>query len=271
MERSIGKAEPIEDKVHDFSSHLPENLFVGTAGWSVPRAAKDHFPEEGSQLERYASAFRAVEINSSFHRPHQASTYERWATSVPEYFRFSVKLPRTITHDGRLSDYEEPLTRFLGEIQGLGCKLGCVLVQIPPSLEFDPEIAQKFLGDLSSRVEASIVLEPRHKTWFAIGCTRMLISLGVSRVAADPAVVPAAAEPGGSPRTVYFRLHGSPQKYYSPYTASYLDGLAFRLRKYAQTPSRIWSMFDNTIKGEAASNALYLDRRVALEEMGAGR
>jgi uncharacterized protein YecE (DUF72 family) len=271
MERSNGKVEPVEDSVHAFSSHLPENLFVGTAGWSVPRTLKDHFSDEGSQLERYASVFRAVEINSSFHRSHQASTYERWADSVPDYFRFSVKLPKTITHTGQLADYDGPLSRFLGEIEGLGRKLGCILVQIPPSLEFDPQIAEKFLSDLSSRVQASIVLEPRHKTWFAISCTRMLISLGVSRVAADPAVVPAALEPGGSPRTVYFRLHGSPQKYYSPYTASYLDGLAFRLRKYAQTPSRIWCMFDNTIKGEAASNAVYLDRRVALEEMGAGR
>ena len=257
--------------MHAFSSHLPDNLFIGTAGWSVPRASREQFPDEGSQLERYASVFRAVEINSSFHRPHQASTYERWADSVPEYFRFSVKLPRTITHAGRLAEYDDALSRFVGEIGGLRCKLGCILVQLPPSLEFDPEVAQRFFSDLSSRVETSIVLEPRHKTWFAIDCTKMLTSLGVSRVAADPAIVPAALEPGGSPRTVYFRLHGSPQKYYSPYTGSYLDGLAFRLRKFAQTPARIWCVFDNTIKGEAASNALYLDRRVALEEMGAGR
>ncbi len=271
MGRSNKKVERPEGKVHFFSSHLPDNLFVGTAGWSIPRTSKDQFPDEGSQLERYASVFRAVEINSSFHRPHQVSTYERWAESVPEYFRFSVKLPKTITHTARLSDYEASLARFLTEIEGLGCKLGCILVQIPPSLEFNPETAQRFFADLTSRVQVPVVLEPRHKTWFAIGCTKMLISLGVARVAADPAVVPAAAEPGGSGRTVYFRLHGSPQKYYSPYTASYLDGLAFRLRKYAQTPSRIWCMFDNTIKGEAASNAVYLDRRVALEEMGAGR
>ncbi len=271
MERLDRLADSVEDPVHAFSSHLPENLLVGTAGWSVPRTSRDHFPAEGSQLERYASVFRAVEINSSFHRPHQASTYERWADSVPEYFRFSVKVPKAITHTNRLTDFDEVLSRFLSEIDGLRDKLGCILVQIPPSLEFDQEVAEKFLAELSRRVTCAVVLEPRHKTWFAINCTKMLISLGVSRVAADPAVVPAAMEPGGSPRAVYFRLHGSPQKYYSPYTEAYLDGLAFRLRKYAQTTSRIWCMFDNTIKGEAASNALYLDRRVALEEMGAGR
>lgn len=260
-----------EDPVRDFSNHLPDNLYVGTAGWSVPRSSREHFAAEGSQLERYASVFRAVEINSSFHRPHQAATYQRWAESVPEYFRFSVKLPKAITHVGRLANCRDDVDRFRSEVQGLGRKLGCVLVQLPPSLEFDHALAESFLATLMTGLDSAIVLEPRHKTWFALPATRLLNSLGVTRAAADPAVVPAAGEPGGSPRTVYFRLHGSPQMYYSPYTGLYLDGLAFRLRKYAQTTSRIWCMFDNTIRGEAAANALYLDRRVALEEMGAGR
>lgn len=265
------QTNPAEETVHAFSSHLPQNLYVGTAGWSVPRTSREHFSDDGSQLERYASVFRAVEINSSFHRPHRATTYQRWAQSVPDAFRFSVKVPKTITHVNRLANSADVVDRFVEEVGGLGCKLGCVLVQLPPSLEFDAAVAGAFLGDLVTRVRASVVVEPRHRTWFAMPATRLFLTLGVSRVAADPAVVPAAIEPGGSPGTVYFRLHGSPQKYYSPYTESYLDGLAFRLRKYSETTARIWCVFDNTIKGEAASNALYLDRRVALEEMGAGR
>ncbi|HXV16839.1 MAG TPA: DUF72 domain-containing protein, partial [Gemmatimonadaceae bacterium] len=229
------------------------------------------FPEAGTQLERYASVLKAVEINSSFHRSHMADTYQRWAISVPEDFRFSVKLPKTITHVARLVGFEKDLQRFLGEVNGLGDKLGCLLVQLPPSLEFDPAVAEYFLTTLIAETSCPVVLEPRHRTWFAIESSRLLRTLGVSRVAADPAVVQAAAEPGGSSRVVYFRLHGSPQVYTSPYTASYLDGLAFRLRKYAKTNSPVWCMFDNTIKGEAAANALYLDTRVALEEMGAAR
>ncbi len=255
----------------DFSNHLPANLHVGTAGWSVPRISREHFPAAGTQLERYSSVFRAVEINSSFHRPHQTSTYQRWAESVPDHFRFSVKVPKSITHVSRLIASDDALQRFRGEVSGLGNKLGCLLVQMPPSFEFDAEVVESFLGLLMDGLTCSVVVEPRHKTWFAPDATRTLIAHGVARAAADPAVVPAAAEPGGSQSTVYFRLHGSPQKYYSPYTASYLDGLAFRLGKYSQTTSQIWCMFDNTIKGEAAANALYLDRRVALQEMGAGR
>lgn len=257
--------------MNPFRSYLPGNLHVGTAGWSVPHPLRDQFPATGTQLERYASVLKAVEINSSFHRSHMASTYQRWAESVPDEFRFSVKLPKTITHGARLVGFEDNLQRFLGEVEGLGDKLGCLLVQLPPSLEFDAAVAENFLVSLIGPSTASVVIEPRHKTWFTPAATRLLLSLDVSRVAADPAVVQAAGEPGGSPRTVYFRLHGSPQVYYSPYTASYLDGLAFRLRKYSKTNAPVWCMFDNTIRGEAAANAVYLGKRVALEEMGACR
>jgi uncharacterized protein YecE (DUF72 family) len=69
---------------------------IGCAGWSLPRVEQERFPAAGSHLERYASVFDAVEINSSFHRPHRPATYARWAAAVPSSFRFSVKLPKTI-------------------------------------------------------------------------------------------------------------------------------------------------------------------------------
>ena len=78
---------------------------VGCAGWSVPRATWPEFPDAGTHLQRYAARFNAVEINSSFYRPHQTATYARWAASVPDPFRFSVKLPKTITHQQRLAGF----------------------------------------------------------------------------------------------------------------------------------------------------------------------
>jgi uncharacterized protein YecE (DUF72 family) len=72
--------------------------------------------------------------------------------------------------------------------------------------------------------------------------------------------VPAAAEPGGWPGTVYFRLHGSPRTYYSAYDASYLDALATRL---LAAPPGAWCIFDNTALGAATTNALGLLDRLA--------
>ena len=59
------------------------SIRVGCAGWSIPREHADRFPEEGSHLARYAGRFPAVEINSSFYKPHRPATYARWAASVP--------------------------------------------------------------------------------------------------------------------------------------------------------------------------------------------
>jgi uncharacterized protein YecE (DUF72 family) len=93
---------------------------VGCAGWSIPRQSAHHFPEDGSHLARYARALSAAEINSSFYRPHKAATYARWAECVPDGFRFSVKLPRTITHEAKLAGADAQLDQFAGEAGALG-------------------------------------------------------------------------------------------------------------------------------------------------------
>src|SRR5918993_2432455 len=72
-------------------------IVIGTAGWSIPRAVAHEFTASGSHLERYARVLNGAEINSSFHRPHARAVYARWAAATPDDFRFSVKLPRTIT------------------------------------------------------------------------------------------------------------------------------------------------------------------------------
>jgi uncharacterized protein YecE (DUF72 family) len=111
-------------------------VLVGTAGWSLPRVEQPHFGEGASHLERYASRFPAAEINSSFHGSHRPAIWARWRDAVPQHFRFSVKMPKTITHTARLVEAGELTAAFLGEVELLEAKLGCLLVQLPPSLAF---------------------------------------------------------------------------------------------------------------------------------------
>lgn len=237
-------------------------LRVGTAGWTVPRLHAEHFLAEGSQLGRYAGVFSAAEINSSFYRAHKPSTYSRWAASVPEDFRFAVKLPRTITHERRLVDAAAPLDAFTAETGALGGKRGPLLVQLPPSLVYDPAVVLPFLALLRERWNGAVVCEPRHATWFTAEVDDALRSFAVARVAADPARVEAAAKPGGWTGLVYYRLHGSPQMYFSGYEPRYLDALAHALLKHADSGVPAWCIFDNTIRGEAAGNAVATLRRV---------
>jgi uncharacterized protein YecE (DUF72 family) len=227
-------------------------LRIGTAGWTIPTAVSSFFERDGSALERYSSRFLAAEINSTFHRSHRKSTYERWWASVPDEFRFSVKAPREITHERRLIEVREAFLRFHEEVSALGTKLGPILIQLPPSLEFSDEAASALakLTDLCAR----LVLEPRHPTWFTDVADRLLTTCRIARVAADPARVAGAGVHGGWPGFRYTRLHGSPRIYYSSYEEEWLK----RLASSVQSSAEHWCIFDNTASGAACRNALTL-------------
>jgi uncharacterized protein YecE (DUF72 family) len=233
---------------------------IGCAGWSLPRALWNEFPPEGSHLERYAQVFDAVEIDTSFHRPHRRETYERWAAGTPASFRFAVKLPKTVTHERRLVDAMPPLDSFLAQAGGLGDRLGCLVVQLPPSLAFDADEAGRFLSDLRQRHAGAVALEPRHRSWFVPQADAMLARFEVGRVLADPVLFDEAAAPGGWSGLVYLRLHGSPRRYWSAYDDALLARLALRLRLAREEGARCWCILDNTAGGEAAGNALTLRR-----------
>jgi len=236
-------------------------LYAGTAGWTLPRDEQPRFPGEGSHLRRYAAVLPAAEINTSFYRSHRASTWERWAAQVPEDFRFSAKLPRAITHTARLVDADAALDGFLAEVGHLGDRLGCVLVQLPPSLRFGAEVAGAFFRALRERHAGAVACEPRHATWFTPEADALLAGASVARVAADPARAPGADEPGGWAGLAYWRLHGSPRMYYSAYEPAYLAALAARIAE-ARRRGPVWCIFDNTTLGAATGNALDILQRL---------
>jgi len=230
-------------------------IFVGTAGWNIPRVHKERFAAEGSGLQRFSSALNAAEINTSFYRPHAISTYERWAAAVPAEFRFAVKMPKVISHERGLLRSREPLERFLEEIAGLGSRLGPLLLQLPPKFAFDARRVGRFLELLRGRHEGAVVCEPRHVTWTTQAASKLLVKFRVARVAADPPRAAGLETPGGWPGVAYYRWHGSPRPYFSSYTTEQLAELAVKL-----TECRVesWCIFDNTGSGSAAGNALDL-------------
>jgi uncharacterized protein YecE (DUF72 family) len=230
-------------------------IIIATAGWSIPRACAPRFKGEGTHLQRYARRLRGVEINSSFYRRHAAESYQRWARQAPRGFRFAVKLPQQITHDQRLRAARAPLEEFLGDLMGLGSRLGPLVVQLPPSLAFESRVARTFFKLLRDRHAGHVVCEPRHASWFEPAADALLKQFEIGRVAADPALVPAAAQPGGWPGIAYYRLHGSPRRYWSNYEPARLRQWARELRALPRATTA-WCVFDNTASGAAAVNAL---------------
>jgi uncharacterized protein YecE (DUF72 family) len=207
-----------------------------------------------------------VEINSSFYRPHRREVYRKWATQTPRTFRFSVKLPRQITHEARLRGARSALDEFLAQAGGLGRRLGPLLVQLPPSLEYEPRIANRFFALMRELHAGEIVCEPRHPSWFDDVAESPLVRFRIARVAADPALLPAAARPAGHAAVSYFRLHGSPRMYWSNYEPEQLAAWT-RILRQCEARSDVWCIFDNTAGNAALDNALAVNAAVAARRL----
>lgn len=223
---------------------------IATAGWSIPKSVAGRFPEEGTGLARYAQVFKGVEVNSTFYRRHRISTFERWAASVPDDFRFAVKLPGEMTHGLRLRNIGPVFETLLADVAPLGKKLGPLLCQLPPSLSFRTEEAESAFATMRGMYDGTIVVEPRHRSWGAPSAIETLQRQGMGRVFADPAPVWRKDDFPMSPS--YVRLHGSPQIYYSSYDEAEIRAFLEWLEPES------WCVFDNTAAGAACENALVM-------------
>lgn len=238
-------------------------VYIGTAGWSIPRPVGERFPGEGSHLARYARVLPCSEINSTFKHEHRPSTYERWAAATPPAFRFAVKLPHSITHARRLVGATEPLERFLADIAPLGDRLGPLLVQLPGSFAFAPRVVDTFFAVLRRRFPGAVVCEPRHADWFGPAAERIYARYRIGRVGADPARLAGAEHPGGwlgdahARGTAYWRWHGTPVIYRSSYPLAQIALWLAEVRARSECCD-CWCIFDNTASGAAAANALEL-------------
>jgi uncharacterized protein YecE (DUF72 family) len=240
-------------------------VLIGTAGWSIPKAQSAVFTGDGPHLHRYAQVLSCAEINSSFYRRHSSGTYRKWASLTPATFKFSVKLPSLITHEQRLRRARVPLQEFLADVAGMGRKLGPLLIQLPPSLEFTATVARSFFTMLREEFGGAVVCEPRHASWFSNKAEKILLRFRIGRVATDPTRIDSARAPGGwmishgshGGSVAYYRLHGSPRKYWSSYERSKLEDWAAEVADLPSSVS-VWCIFDNTASGAALANALEL-------------
>ena len=233
---------------------MTATLRVGTAGWSVPRRPESILPA-GSHLERYAQLFNCVEINTTFYRPHREATYRRWAAAVPHDFCFAVKARQSISHDLRLIDASAAFGQFVAEVSALGDKLGPLLLQLPPSLEFDRAVVHEFLASVRSQFGGGLAVEPRHASWASREASEVLASFSVARVRADPERCVVAHDERSGVELTYFRMHGSPRVYYSEYTPEAIARLGRQMLELAGISKSVWCIFDNTASGAAFHNA----------------
>jgi uncharacterized protein YecE (DUF72 family) len=141
-------------------------LWVGTSGYNYPEWKGSFYPEKfpaSKMLLYYAERFATVEINYTFYRFPNEKILAGWNQETPERFKLTLKAPKRITHDARLRDCAESLTRFLQVANTLGPKLGALLFQLPPFFKKDLAVFDSFLEAMPAGVQAAV--EFRHYSW----------------------------------------------------------------------------------------------------------
>lgn len=142
-------------------------LYLGTSGFAYDEWKHGVFYPEGlknrEMLSYYASRFSSVEINYTFRRFPSEKTLSGWREETPETFAFTLKANQRITHTKRLADADEEVSAFLDRARHLGDRLGAILFQCPPSLTYDRERIERFVGYLPPTVRTA--MEFRHPSW----------------------------------------------------------------------------------------------------------
>ena len=242
---------------------------VGCSGWQYKHWRGNFYPADlplKSWFEHYASVFDTVEINNSFYRLPEASTFAAWSARAPRGFLFAVKASRFLTHMKKLKEPEDPLDRFFRRARSLGRHLGPVLYQLPPGWKLDLGRLEYFLMSLPRDVAQ--VIEFRDTTWYAPEVYALLERHRVSLCLHD---MPGSAT--GRLRVgpcVYVRFHGASGRYNGSYPDDRLADWAQWLEEQARTGVDVYAYFNNDVGGHAPRNALVLRRHMAtVEAVGA--
>jgi uncharacterized protein YecE (DUF72 family) len=242
---------------------------VGCSGWQYRHWRGNLYPADlplKSWFEHYASVFDTVEINNSFYRLPEASTFAAWSARAPRGFLFAVKASRFLTHMKKLKEPEDPLDRFFRRARSLGRHLGPVLYQLPPGWKLDLGRLEYFLMSLPRDVAQ--VIEFRDTTWYAPEVYALLERHRVSLCLHD---MPGSAT--GRLRVgpcVYVRFHGASGRYNGSYPDDRLADWAQWLEEQARTGIDVYAYFNNDVGGHAPRNALVLRRHMAaVEAVGA--
>ena len=170
-------------------SHPPK-LLIGACAWNHPSFERHFYPEglaKKDQLSYYARFFNAIEVDSTFYRVPRRETVENWAARTPDDFRFAVKVPRSVTHEGKLDlenrDVRVEWELFRRAIEGFGEKLSTVLLQLPPRMSLSRFAELKRV--LAEATGLPFVIEFRHPSWNIAEVRDALREAGVVRAWSD--------------------------------------------------------------------------------------
>ncbi len=240
-------------------------LLLGTCGWDYPEWVGRVYPPRGvaDKLRFYTRLFPIVEVDSTFYRLPPPSVAASWARRTPSSFRFAAKFPRTITHDLRLVDTDPELAKFLEVLRPLrdAGKFVAALLQLPPSLSFEPAIVRRFYASLPR--DLPVAVEFREGSWLVPESYALLREFGLAHVVVDGPHLPIVLEVTAP--FAYVRWHGHGRRIWYDYTysAEELSAWVPRLHELERKATTVYGFFNNHFRGDAAVNC-----RTLAEELG---
>jgi uncharacterized protein YecE (DUF72 family) len=232
--------------------------YVGTSGWNY-KSWRERFYGETPQrrwLQFCAERFTAIEVNGTFYRLQEQSTFEKWRDETPNTFPFAIKGHRYVTHNKKLLDAEESVIRCRESASPLGDRLAAVVWQLPAFLKKDAQRLENFLNVLRHWNSTRHSIEFRHKSWFDDEIAECLKRHAVAVCMSDAPDWPMWEEV--TTDLVYIRLHGHTRKYASNYSKPTLRRWAARIGSWLKENRAVHVYFDNDAEGAAPGNALTL-------------
>lgn len=239
-----------------------EKVLLGTSGWSYREWIGPFYKKgEKSMLRAHSKVFRTAEINSTFYAYPSKGTVMGWVRYSPSDHVFCAKLPKQITHDKKLNlteGVEENLFRFCDVIRPLllNGKLGCLLIQLPPSYSFDLDHLERFFEILPP--EFRFAIEFRNLSWMQQETWRLLKAYGIAYTNVDEPLLPPDVHVTAD--FAYFRWHGHGKKpwFNYRYTTEELAPWIPKVKKAATHVPKIYGYFNNHYHGYAVENCLQI-------------
>lgn len=232
-------------------------FLIGTSGWNYADWRGVFYPKDLQQnkwLEYYSSIFKAIEINATFYRFFKESTYENWRDQVPKNFHFVLKAHRTITHNHRLKNCENLITRFSDLAEIFEKKLGLILLQLVPNMTYDIEVLKSAL--LAFPEPEKIAIEFRNQVWFTSEVKKLLTEIGSVFCCADSPAI--QLKNWVTSDIAYIRLHGRKKWYDYNYTKKELEEIAVLAKQMGEKAKKVYIFFNNDYYAYAVKNALKL-------------
>jgi len=232
--------------------------YIGTSGWNYNGWRHSFYGDTPQKqwLRFCAEHFSSIEVNSTFYRLQEKSTFKKWRDETPKGFPFAIKGHRYVTHNKKLLDVEKSVIRCRESASPLGKRLAAVVWQLPAFLKKDIERLEKFLRNLRHWKSTRHAIEFRDKSWFDDEVADCLERHAVAICMSDAPDWPMWDRV--TTDVVYIRLHGHTRKYASSYSKPALGKWATRTQRWLEENRAVHVYFDNDAEGAAPRNALRL-------------